>query len=713
MKWTQINASKANAKQDKLNFFDLWVYRVLYELGALKKCSDTRSWGEDREILINLLCISENEMCELESDDYEPRLWKKMRNAFVQAKKKSRFDSIYEVVPVDLGQNVRQIRETLELTEVEELILVFFIMSKIYRPLTWATELIDSFNFLKLNIILSEIIDVPLEKVKAAMNPNGILRASGLIKLGGYTAGSLKFDDITVMSSHFINCIVMSGMTVDFLLKGLINGAERSHLTWADYSHVQAKMDVLKPYLKKSLTTGKKGVNVFIYGKPGTGKTQLARLLGEHLFCDMYEVSTEDDEGTPASITERIEAYSSAQHFFKRRQTVLIFDEVDHVFTDGYSFSSSKHVTNRKSWLNKSIENNSVPTIWLANSVEDIDAAFVRRFDMVFELEVPPKHKRMEILKAHGGKFLTESELNELADCNVLSPAVVSRAADVIKTLESENETYSDQSIAQFESLIYDNLKAQGYEFEVCLAEKKRKEGHIKSVKYSTDYINSDFDLTQLHKGMKKHSNARLCLYGPPGTGKTAYVHHLASLIDKPVVAKKVSDLVSKWVGESEKNIAKAFNQAKEDDAILLIDEADSFFRSRSGAYRSWEVTQVNEMLSQLEAFTGLFVATTNMMDQFDSAAMRRFDMKVRFDYLNFEQLNKLFQMYCHELGLGMAGDLELQKLAQMKVVTPGDFYAISRRHRFMPIKNSLGLLKALESECQHKEPPKSIGFVS
>ena len=92
------------------------------------------------------------------------------------------------------------------------------------------------------------------------------------------------------------------------------------------------------------------------------------------------------------------------------------------------------------------------------------------------------------------------------------------------------------------------------------------------------------------------------------------------------------------WVGGSEKNIAKAFKDAVDDKALLLIDEVDSFLQNRQGASRSWEVTSVNEMLTQMEQFPGIFIASTNMMHGLDQAALRRFDLKVRFDYLLPEQ---------------------------------------------------------------------------
>ena len=95
--------------------------------------------------------------------------------------------------------------------------------------------------------------------------------------------------------------------------------------------------------------------------------------------------------------------------------------------------------------------------------------------------------------------------------------------------------------------------------------------------------------------------NWSLCLHGAPGTGKSLFARHLADRLGLPVMQKRASDLLSMWVGESEKEIANAFAAARTQGAMLAIDEADSLLADRRGAVRSWEVTQVNEMLTWME----------------------------------------------------------------------------------------------------------------
>ncbi|WP_306456501.1 ATP-binding protein [Pseudomonas sp. LJDD11] len=127
---------------------------------------------------------------------------------------------------------------------------------------------------------------------------------------------------------------------------------------------------------------------------------------------------------------------------------------------------------------------------------------------------------------------------------------------------------------------------------------------------------------------INKRRGVNILLYGPPGTGKTAFGRWLAQALGKPLLAKRVSDLVSPYVGMTEQNLAGAFEQAQQQDAVLLLDEVDSFLQDRRKARQSWEITAVNEMLTQMESYRGLFIASTNLIADLDQASLRRFDLQ-------------------------------------------------------------------------------------
>ena len=171
-----------------------------------------------------------------------------------------------------------------------------------------------------------------------------------------------------------------------------------------------------------------------------------------------------------------------------------------------------------------------------------------------------------------------------------------------------------------------------------------------------------------------------------------------------------MSDILGPYVGMTEANLADAFAQAKASKAVLLIDEVDSFLQDRSRAGKSWEVTAVNEMLTQMESFPGVFIASANLMAGLDPAALRRFDLKLRFDPLRPEQAWELLGLHARQGGLGEPGEALRPLLDKLNTLTPGDFAAVERRNRFYPLTNTEALVRALAQECAQKAPTGPSG---
>ncbi len=163
--------------------------------------------------------------------------------------------------------------------------------------------------------------------------------------------------------------------------------------------------------------------------------------------------------------------------------------------------------------------------------------------------------------------------------------------------------------------------------------------------------------------------------------------------------------MLSKYLGESEQLIAAAFDEARSNKAILLFDEVDSFLQDRRGAVHSWEVSMVNEMLTQMEHFEGIFIATTNLMKNLDQAALRRFDFKIEFGYLKQEQAWALFEQYCQHFQIQIEPQSSIRtRLNHMHVLTPGDFAVAAKRHRVASFHTAEEFLVLLQEECALKE---------
>jgi SpoVK/Ycf46/Vps4 family AAA+-type ATPase len=173
---------------------------------------------------------------------------------------------------------------------------------------------------------------------------------------------------------------------------------------------------------------------------------------------------------------------------------------------------------------------------------------------------------------------------------------------------------------------------------------------------------------------------------------------------------------MSKYVGETEQKMAAMFREAEAEKAVLLLDEADSFLQDRRGAQRTYEVTEVNEMLQGMERYAGIFICTTNLLESLDQAALRRFTFKIRFMPLTRAQREALF------VTEALAGDAALltaslqKRLGQLTQLCPGDFAAVKRQATILATALSADEFLA-QLEAEHRIKPevreaRGMGFL-
>ena len=183
----------------------------------------------------------------------------------------------------------------------------------------------------------------------------------------------------------------------------------------------------------------------------------------------------------------------------------------------------------------------------------------------------------------------------------------------------------------------------------------------------------------------ERHENAnngiRMLFYGLSGTGKTELARYISQKLGKDILLKRASDIFGMFVGENEKNIRRAFEEAEATNSILLFDEADSFFADRENAQRNWERTIVNEFLTQMEEFKGILICTTNLKNIMDSAMQRRFHFCVEFKPLEENGIETMLDKYFPEYHFSSG---EIKNLEESGSITPGDFGSLSSRIRFM-----------------------------
>jgi SpoVK/Ycf46/Vps4 family AAA+-type ATPase len=160
-------------------------------------------------------------------------------------------------------------------------------------------------------------------------------------------------------------------------------------------------------------------------------------------------------------------------------------------------------------------------------------------------------------------------------------------------------------------------------------------------------------------KDKRKGIDARIIFYGSPGTGKTMTAVSLAKTLKRPILSFDCSKILSMYVGESEKNVRKIFDDFKilskkaKVDPILLLNEADQFLSSRTEGAGSSADKMHNQMqnifLEQIEQFEGILIATTNLLDNIDKAFSRRFNYKIEFKKPDKEQRKRLWHFMLPE----------------------------------------------------------------
>lgn len=609
--------------------------------------------------------------------------------------------------PPILKQNLARLTELAQLSATDQKILAFCAYIHTESLLDNTADELGFLSSAKLAHVLGVLLDLPVDEVRAALAPQATLARTGLVSVDRRNANTLssKLDLLTATLADHLMCSDEQGL--DSLFRDIVRRAPAPSLNLGHFEHINASLAILKPYLARAHASGRQGVNIFLYGPPGTGKTQLARVLAQHIGCELLEVASQNDDGDGVEGERRLRAYRFTQSFFTQQRALVLFDEAEDVFNDGNPMFGRKSTAQlRKAWINATLEENVLPTLWLSNSVSCLDPAFARRFDMVIEVPVPPRKQRERLIRETCGSLLPDITVGRIAEQESIAPALIARAAAVVGAIA--DTLPQAQLPGAVEHILAGTLVAQGHPAPVW--------GQCAGVGagYDPTFIRADADLAAVATGIATTGGARLCLYGPPGTGKTAYGRWLAEQLGAPIHERRASDLLSKYVGGTEKNFAQAFQQAQQDRAVLLLDEVDSFLQDRRHAARSWEITEVNEMLTQLERFPGVLVATTNLVDDLDPAALRRFDLKVKFDYLTPDQAWRLFERHCAAQGFGNPEAALKREFEELTRLTPGDFAAVARQHRFRPANGPEGLLEALKGECAFKAGGMKgrLGFV-
>lgn len=610
------------------------------------------------------------------------------------------------VLPPDLQQNIAQIGKLLGLDFDECRLLGFLVLINTESVLKSAASLIrTSPSITSVAGILSDVLDLDAARVLEMLQGGSPLMRSGLLSFSNRAEYEFS-DHFDFVSESFPQDMIGPKMQPHDVVREFMRPADGASLAEADFDYVRDRRDMIVGYLGDCLARRAVGVNVLIYGAPGTGKTEFARLIARCLDVELMEISPSGLDGSPITPVKRLRGFTVAQAFFRQSSTLLCVDESEEIFGDASGIEQDDSPAYaRKSWINAALETNATPAIWIANSLREFDAAYIRRFDFSFEMPVPPVSVRQSMMARVLGDSGHVSSLREIAAHPNVTPALLSQVARVSNTGGPSKSFQRGESVVHM--LINDKLKAQGYR----PVQVRRTDG-VANLGFDPKLMNANIDLQNLVVKLDPAADARLCAYGPPGTGKTAFGQWLASYLEKSHLVFHASDLLGSLVGQTEKNIADAFELAQREEAVLQFDEVDGLLRNRELLQQSWEVTMVNEMLVQMENFNGIFIASTNRFHGIDPAALRRFDVVVAFEYLKRDQSVELLRRLAKGVGLEVSAEEARRALSSYRELTPGDFQQAFRRLRLSPPKTIEELIEVLNAGVATRSGSQRIGFL-
>lgn len=603
--------------------------------------------------------------------------------------------------------NLARFANLLKLDPAEQFVLCFGACVEAAGPFARAVaELSIRVDTAALTRLLTQLSGLPRSAITLALSVRGGLRSTGLLM---WISDARDLERKLELRCDLAELLFERQFSDEELLDRFVEKCPAASLSLDRFPHLAQDTEVVTGLLRDAKQTGRAGTNILLYGPPGVGKTEYAVALARTLELSAFEVKYEDEDGEPIGGEYRLTAYKLSQKLLARNAgALLIFDEVEDVFRANplsRIFGDAGSPGGGKARTNRSLESNPVPAIWITNDVEDMDPAFLRRFDYAVQFSVPPLSVRKEIALHHLAGWVPDGDddwLPAIAARSEMTPSQLEKAAHVADSLIGP--PVDEAKACEGRRLITRVLNRSA----ALLGQAPAPLRSGGTTAFDLAYLNADTELAGLVSALVRRPKGTFCFYGAPGTGKTESARYLAEAIDRPVIVRRASDLLSKWVGETEQRIAGMFDEARQQGAVLILDEADSMLRSRASAQHSWEVTQVNELLTQMEAFDGIFICTTNLVEKLDAASLRRFDWKVLFRPLSARQRWALFAQEFLRLGGSLAAARSVEgRIERLEGLSAGDVATVVRQYHLLDIEpEAAEFALRLEAEVRLRAGP-------
>jgi SpoVK/Ycf46/Vps4 family AAA+-type ATPase len=379
------------------------------------------------------------------------------------------------------------------------------------------------------------------------------------------------------------------------------------------------------------------GMAISFVGPPGTGKSMLSEAIAGELKRPLIVVDSSrltGDTDKSHALTEKIFAEAQVQG------AVLLFDRCEPLFAKGNA---------RLPILYSQMDRFGGLVILTLSKADDLDSGLERHITWQLTLEIPEVEQRKLIWKTHLPTSIALADDVDVEDLGTrfeITGGQIRNACILAETRAlALKDAQASIDLEMLKSAAYAQLRADMTEYAVRskvnltlkdLVLPEKELGLIHEVLEACQ--NRVYVMSKWGFGKRLVTGKGICclLKGEPGTGKTLCAELLAAELGMKLYQISIPKIVSKFIGETEKNIAKIFSTARANHSMLLFDEADSLFTKRvsvENAIDRFSNMETNMLLQEIERFEGIVILTTNLDKNIDDAFSRRIQFKIDFPF--------------------------------------------------------------------------------
>jgi len=474
---------------------------------------------------------------------------------------------------------------------------------------------------------------------------------------------------------------------------------------------------------------------VLLHGPPGTGKTLLAKAVANETHANFYHI------GGPEIMSKYYgESESQLREIFKTAEenspSIIFIDEIDSIAPKREEVHGEveKRVVSQLLSLMDGLESRGKLVVIAATNIPNsIDPALRRpgRFDREIEIGLPDRGGRGEILRIHtrGMPLAEDVDIDEFAerthgfsgaDLEALAKeAAVGALRRVLPEIDLELETIPVDVLekiivekADFEEALKD-VHPSGLR-EVFIESPNVKWSQVGGLDEVIQELREAVELPLKYNNLFEYVGVKppkgIVLHGPPGTGKTLLAKALATESGVNFISIKGPELLSKWVGESERGVREVFRKARQAaPCIIFFDEIDAITKERGSGFDSGVSERVvSQLLTEIDGLEGLkdvvVVSATNRLDLIDTALLRpgRFDRIIEIGVSNVEAREEIWKIYLRDKPV--TDEVSPSELASMTDgYTGADIASLANQASMLAIKDHIANFETPEEAFNNK----------